>query len=142
MYCGINKVPKGKKRGTAKECAKANQIRYYGIEQIDPDLLKKKKKKLDFEEEKLKLLTLNQKGKKIVNEYKKQKIILDNPNGKAAAIKAANKKIESLLKQRDTLLKKMKAQKKIVNQLSEENKEAKAKAKKKVKKTSSRKKTV
>jgi hypothetical protein len=39
IYCGFKKVPKGKKRGTAKQCFTSNQIRYYGIKAIDEDLL-------------------------------------------------------------------------------------------------------
>ena len=38
-YCGINKVPTGRRRGDAKECLKQNQIRYYGIDKIDKSLL-------------------------------------------------------------------------------------------------------
>lgn len=30
-YCGIGSVPKGKRRGTYSQCAKLNQIRYYGV---------------------------------------------------------------------------------------------------------------
>ena len=35
MYCGAKEVPAGKRRGTASECVKSNQIRYYGIEAIN-----------------------------------------------------------------------------------------------------------
>ena len=31
IYCGINNIPVGKRRGTAEECFKANQIRWWGI---------------------------------------------------------------------------------------------------------------
>ena len=39
-YCGIKKVPAGKHRGNQKECFDKNQIRYYGIENIDNKFLK------------------------------------------------------------------------------------------------------
>ena len=38
-YCGINKVPKGKHRGTEIECIRNNQIRQYGIDKIDKSLM-------------------------------------------------------------------------------------------------------
>jgi len=30
-YCGIGPIPKGRRRGTAKECLKSHQVRYYGL---------------------------------------------------------------------------------------------------------------
>ncbi len=39
VYCGVDKVPKGKKRGTMKDCAIAGQIRYYGLKKIDSRLV-------------------------------------------------------------------------------------------------------
>lgn len=39
IFCGINKIPKGKKRGTVFECGKAKQIRYYGMVVIDKKVL-------------------------------------------------------------------------------------------------------
>ena len=39
IYCGVGKIPKGKKRGTMKECAELGQIRYYGIKKIDQKLI-------------------------------------------------------------------------------------------------------
>jgi hypothetical protein len=44
-YCGINKVKKGHRIGTLRECAENNQIRYYGIKKIDSKLLKASKSK-------------------------------------------------------------------------------------------------
>ncbi len=44
VYCGIREIPKGCRLGTAKECAKKRQIRYYGLRKIDPELIKLKKK--------------------------------------------------------------------------------------------------
>ena len=39
-YCGINKVPKGKHRGTELECIRQNQIRQYGINKAYKNLMK------------------------------------------------------------------------------------------------------
>ena len=33
-YCGVGKIPKGERRGTAIECMENNQIRYYGLEKL------------------------------------------------------------------------------------------------------------
>ena len=45
IYCGIRKVPKGKKRGTMDECIKSKQVRYYGETKIHKKLLKAPKRK-------------------------------------------------------------------------------------------------
>ncbi len=68
IYCGIKVPPKGKKRGTAKECASKSQIRYYGLEEIDLDEVKyniKELGKLD-----VKIAKLNIKLRKLYQEYK------------------------------------------------------------------------
>ena len=46
IYCGIGDVPKGKVRGTAEQCLKMNQVRYYGIEQLDPEIVKQYSQRL------------------------------------------------------------------------------------------------
>ena len=57
-YCGIKKVPKGRHRGDAVDCK--NQIRYWGINEVDKKLLdefiknKKQKQKIKRQEKKLK----------------------------------------------------------------------------------------
>ena len=38
-FCGVGKVPKGKKLGSMKECADAGQVRYYGLKKIDKKLV-------------------------------------------------------------------------------------------------------
>lgn len=45
IYCGVDKIPKGKKLGTMKECAELGQIRYYGKKKIDPRTLESVKNK-------------------------------------------------------------------------------------------------
>ena len=51
-YCGTKKVPKGKYQGSAVDCKKQNQIRYWGINQVNKKLLKSfekdEKKKQEF----------------------------------------------------------------------------------------------
>jgi hypothetical protein len=42
IYCGVsNKIPKGKKRGTMHECVKSKQVRFWGLNKIDPVALEK-----------------------------------------------------------------------------------------------------
>ena len=70
-YCGTKKVPKGKYQGSAVDCKKQNQIRYWGINQVNKKLLKSfekdEKKRQEF---KRKERNLKQKIKQI--EKKKQ----------------------------------------------------------------------
>ena len=64
-YCGINKVPKGKHRGTEIECMMQNQIRQYGIDKIDKSLMEnieinpKTKKSMNKSKKIMKKLNLN-----------------------------------------------------------------------------------
>lgn len=39
IYCGVGKVPKGKKVGSMIQCAEKKQIRYYGIKKIDQRII-------------------------------------------------------------------------------------------------------
>lgn len=55
IYCGIaEKAPEGKVLGTAKQCALRNQVRRFGLKQIDRQLLNKtlKFRKLEQDEAK------------------------------------------------------------------------------------------
>ncbi|ATZ80330.1 hypothetical protein BMW23_0272 [Bodo saltans virus] len=39
IFCDIGDVPKGKKRGSMKECAEKGQIKYYGEKKVDKNVL-------------------------------------------------------------------------------------------------------
>lgn len=56
IYCGSKKqVPKGKKRGSMKECAQIGEVRYYGIKKIDQrlvDAMEDSKKKVSMAKKK------------------------------------------------------------------------------------------
>lgn len=39
VYCGIKNVPKGRRRGTMKECLEKGQVSYYGLNKIDKKVL-------------------------------------------------------------------------------------------------------
>lgn len=40
VYCGMDPLKEGQKRGTLEECTKMKQVRYYGVKKIDPDKVK------------------------------------------------------------------------------------------------------
>jgi len=44
IYCGIEDVPKGSRRGSMKDCAEKKQIRYWGLHKIDPRTIEGGKK--------------------------------------------------------------------------------------------------
>jgi hypothetical protein len=121
-YCGINRVPKGKKQGTIEECYDNRQIRYYGLHKVDPKLLKKKNKAVNIVEEQLKLRILQERGKRLVRNYKEQSAILEDEESTVKKKNEATKKIEKLLQQRDVLLKKIREQKKYVKSIEKERK--------------------
>ena len=36
----VFEIPYGKKRGSMIQCAKSGQLRYYGVEKVDPKIIK------------------------------------------------------------------------------------------------------
>ena len=134
-YCGMGPVPKGRTRGTPKHCLENNQVRYYGIEKINPAIIEDRvtrKKQVDINKEKLKLLSFRNKGKLLVKEYTEQKLIVNHPAYNKSDKKRALAQIELIKKRRDALMKKITDQRKLVNSLNEQS--AKKDAKKPVKK--------
>ena len=61
IYCGISKVPKGYRLGTATECLNKGQVRYYGLELVQST------KSIESQFKKLndKLLMIKLKAKKL-----------------------------------------------------------------------------
>ena len=119
LYCG-NKdpAPRGKKIATAKYCVENNQYRRYGLEKIEPSLLKKKMNKtIDVVKERMKLRKIRDEAKMFMNEVKKLKIILDNDGSKPSDKKSAKLRLSKLALKKETLIKKLTAQEKIVNSL-------------------------
>jgi len=76
-YCSVGDVPKGRKRGTMKECAEKNQIRYYGLKKIDSKILDsmKKKKSAANSEKELRALNIKLTGKvqRLLKDLKREK---------------------------------------------------------------------
>jgi hypothetical protein len=103
IYCGIGNIPAGKRRGTAKECLNASQVRYYGLEQIAKELLEQGNNTIEKQQKKVKILfatltginkalsreqgykkkdekkidKIKAKAKKTISEYKTEKEKLD-----------------------------------------------------------------
>lgn len=132
-YCGIDKVPKGKIRGTARQCLDKNQVRYYGIEEIPEKYLKAKseaKKGNSLQKELLKQKKLEDKAKALIKESKNLNLLLDDDKLTKRKRAALDKKKEALLKRRDKLIAAIKKQKAVVD-AAKENKKAEEKIKKK-----------
>lgn len=78
VYCGVKDLKKGERLGTMAECAKKDQIRYYGLKKIDSITLKKltatKKKPTQTKKRTLlmKMVKLDVKIKKLEHEVKKK----------------------------------------------------------------------
>lgn len=120
MYCGAGSVPKGKERGTAEYCVQTNQIRYYGIEAIDETLLQNRGKGKNIIKEKLKLKKIEDDAKLLIKDVSRTKMVINSEKSKPSERKKAEKKLESLMTQRDKLVKKLKSQKAVVEALDKE----------------------
>lgn len=120
-YCGIGKIPKGKKRGTAEECIKANQIRYYGLEKIDMDTVNKAKKKKPktgtYIQESIKLINLRTKARVLVEKIKTAKVIIESEGTSKAQKNEAKRNLDSYYERRPKLIKKIKDQQKVVESM-------------------------
>lgn len=130
MYCGIGPIPKGKQRGTPQYCLANRQVRYYGIEEIEKELLKKEKE-VDITKEKLKLKKLEDDGKRLINEYKKVKLILSLEDATKSDKKKALKRIDQLINKRDKLVKNISKQSEYIKTLEKEKKRKEKKTPKK-----------
>lgn len=72
FYCGVKRDPRNRRIGTMKECTETGDIRYYGLNKIDPILLKRvnleKKYRTDLTKKWKKIVGLNAKIKKLKND--------------------------------------------------------------------------
>ena len=120
IYCGAKPLRKSQVRGTAKQCAQANQVRYYGLEKVEPaDIVKAKKEvNLNNELHKLKLMTV--KMKRLASDAKEQAIIRDHPDSPKKKKEAAAKKIDKMIEQVKKLQEQYKKQKAYVESLQKE----------------------
>jgi len=98
IYCGVDDVPNGKRRGSMKECLEKQQVRYWGVKKVDSRLLENKKagKNIPATREKLILAIGGIDG--TIKGLKLKLQAMKNP--KESEVNAINKKIEKLEKDR------------------------------------------
>lgn len=85
-YCGINKLPKGKRYGSMIECAEQGQVRRYGTNKMDPKTLEKARDKDVLPETREKLIPMMMSLRGLVKRHK----------GKYETTKDSNAKMESM----------------------------------------------
>jgi hypothetical protein len=120
-YCGMGAVPKNKIRAPPEYCLKHNQVRYYGIVAIDPELLEKYKKKgPNLLTEQIKLKKYEDQGRKLVRDMEKVKTELQDEKTTESRRKRVIKKQNDLYKLRDKLKEQLKYQRETVTLLEQE----------------------
>jgi|SRR5690606_9860054 len=120
IYCGAKPPRKSQVRGTAKQCAQANQVRYYGLEKVEPSDIVKAKKEVDINKETHKLNLMLVKIKRIASDAREQAIIRDHPDSPKKKKDAAAKKIDKMIEQAKKLQEQYKQQKAYVESLQKE----------------------
>lgn len=103
-------------RGTPEYCVQTRQVRYYGIEPIDEELLNIGGK-VNLIKEQLKLRKVEDDARIMINEIKKLKLIIDSKDATKTEKKRAQKKLDQIFIKRDTMVKKIKAQRIFVHKL-------------------------
>lgn len=82
IYCGAKTVPKNKQIGNMKECAEKNQVRLYGLNRIDPNLLTKSKTKkmtqASFDKIKIKTIGMRARVKNLEKQLDDKKLSIEN----------------------------------------------------------------
>jgi hypothetical protein len=123
IFCGIGPVPKNKRRGTAKQCLDAKQVRYYGKHKIDPKLLEKVVVHvINFEKEKAKLRKLEYEAKAFIRSFQALKIEHDEK----PHLKTLQKKMKAALAKRTKLVNGIKKQSEKVLKLQQEEDDLRA----------------
>lgn len=121
-YAGIGPVPKGKVRAPPEYCLQNNLVRYYGLVAIDKELLEKfrKNKESNLQKEQLRLRRLQDEAKIIIKEYRNLKLALKHEE-KPSSIKRIQTKLDSLVVKKDKLVKNLKRQQQIVDNLMQDD---------------------
>lgn len=107
-YCGIGKVPSGRKIGSAKECLDMNQVRYYGLNAVDPKSLRKSKSGKKIKEVWVDLLKKSNMLKLKKSRVEKDLIYEKDPK-KRKELKKTIKKYVDFLAELSAVMKKYKA---------------------------------
>ena len=145
IFCGVGKVPSGKRRGTMKECFEKKQVRYWGVKKIDSRILSDYNKSDAIAETKVKLVVDAAKIKGRLKRLERQMKIDDISKTEMESLKKQIKqhkdKLVKMQKQLDIInakakeIQKSKTTKKITKKKSLENKPNIKKSTKKTKKT-------
>ena len=102
IFCGVGKVPSGKRRGTMLECFEKKQVRYWGVKKIDSRILNNYNKSDAIAETKTKLLL---DAAKISGRIKRLQRELENDKNTKSEIENIKKEIK-LNKDRRSRMKK------------------------------------
>lgn len=98
-YCGIEKLRKGQKKGTLKECVKSKQIRQYGLKKVDKNLVNKlKNKDVNIKNVKLEFFKLSGKMNKLKKELQNAKLTKNERNKKLKELEEVTKQFKNIQK--------------------------------------------
>jgi len=130
--CGWREPKKNEKRGDAEYCLSRNQIKYYGIISVEPELLLKKIKKMrGVFDEQMEYKKLQDQAVILIKKDEKLQNILRVESYTQKQKDNAREKRKALIEKRDVLLEKMKNQKKLIAKAEREEKASKTKKTKK-----------
>jgi hypothetical protein len=121
VYCGVKRISKNKRLGTPDECAELNQVRHYGLEKIDKNLVNiSGKKPRSLIKEQLKEKKLEMDGRVLLKEANTLKIIIEDDRISEKTKKKSRKRLDELKNMSTKLVKKLKEQKKVINEIKQD----------------------
>jgi hypothetical protein len=148
IFCDVGEVPKGKKRGSMKECAELGKVKYWGEKKVDKKIIesvvdKKKKGSKNMEKEldsmKIKFAGMKGKIKRLTREIETEK---DKKEMKKKLTEKTHleKELKNLQEKMVTLKEKIEKEKE-KEKKSKKNSKKQSRVKKSSKKKSSKKKS-
>lgn len=122
IYCGTKNLRGSQIRGSAEYCADHNQIRYYGIEAIDPQIINSSSRSVNRTKEKLvnaqlKMGAIRTESQALIKEVKTLRFLLEKDTVSDAKKRSLQKKIDNLLRKRDQLVAHLQKQTAIIENL-------------------------
>ena len=73
IYCGIKEIPKNAKRGSMRECAEKNQIRYWGLKKVDSRVLENVEQLMSLDKARLNRTKFDTRLKRLTTQYNRTK---------------------------------------------------------------------
>lgn len=139
MYCGINKIPKGKVLGTEDYCLANGQVRHYGRKSIENKKIEERQKISKFLHKNLAKEQVTLRGyeivaEKLLRDYKTVVGIINNKKSTDKDIARAEKLKEKYIDARKKLIQKHKVKSELIKNIEEAKKAAEKEAKKGIKK--------